>query len=343
MPDARPYGCAVVTGSNDSVDERRRVGTVGRWLLGLATAAMIVWLAVRYWDDLRQIDLQVDAVGLVAAVVVSMTATWCLALGWRELIGGYGTALAIRPAVRIWMLSQATRYLPTGLVPIAARASLAAPLGVNRAAAGASVIVETATLVGWSAVFAALWAPADWLGTAGGWLARILLGLAAAIGLVTLPWTLTSPGAWWRRIDGLMRRVVVLRRIAERVPSDALSAERTTVWRAAFVYGLAVAQRLMAATLLAAALLAVGADDIWLIAGAIAAGIVVGMVGITPAGLGVREVVVAALLAERFGVGDAAAFAIAVRLLEFAHELVLLPLAAALGRTKGLSQRPNGS
>ena len=263
-----------MTGSNGSFGESRRSGAVVRWVLGLATAAMIVWLAVRYWDDLRQIDLQVDAVGLLGAVVVSMAATWCLALGWRELIGGYGTPLAQRPALRIWMLSQATRYLPTGLVPIAARAALAAPLGVNRAAAGASVIVETATLVGWSAVFAALWAPTDWLGTAGGWLTRIVIGAGAAIGLVTLPWTLAGAGAWWRRIDALVRRAAALRWLSGRLHPDALSAERTTVWRATFVYGLAVAQRLMAAVLLAGALLAAGVDDIWLIAGATAAGIV---------------------------------------------------------------------
>ena len=323
-----------MTGSDDSIGVRQRSGTAVRWALGLATAAMIVWLAVRYWDDLRQIDLQVDAVGLVAAAIVSMTATWCLALGWRELIGGYGTPLAHGPALRIWMLSQATRYLPTGLAPVVARAGLAAPLGVNRAAAGASVIVETATLVGWSAVFVALWAPADWLGTAGGWLARIVIGVGAVAGLVTLPWTLAGAGGWWRRIDGLLRRATVLRWLSGRVPPDALSAERSAVWRAVFIYGLAVAQRLMAASLLAAALLAAGVDDIWLIAGATAAGIVVGMVGITPAGLGVREVVVASLLAERFGVGDAAAFAIAVRVLEFAHELVMLPLATAAGRRK---------
>ena len=324
----------VVTGPNGGIREQQRSGTAVRWALGLATAAMIVWLAIRYWDDLRQIDIQVDAVGLVGASVVSMTATWCLALGWRELIGGYGTPLAQRPALRVWMLSQATRYLPSGLVPVVARAGLAAPFGVNRAAAGASVVVETATLVGWSAVFAALWAPADWLGAAGGWLARIVIGVGAAVCLVSLPWTLAGAGAWWRRIDGLMRRAVILRWLSGRIHSDALSAERAVVWRATFVYGLAVAQRLMAAVLLAGSLLVAGADDIWLIAGATAAGTVVGMVGITPAGLGVREVVVAALLAERFGVGDAAAFAIAVRVLEFAHELVLLPLATAAGRAK---------
>lgn len=295
---------------------------------------MIVWLAVRYWDDLRQIDLRVDAAALVPAIVFSMTATLGLAVAWRELIGGYGTPVPHAPALRVWMLSQATRYLPTGLVPVAARAAMAAPLGVNRAAAAASVVVETATLVGWAAVFAALTAPSDWLGTAGGWAARIVIGVGAAFGLMTLPWTLAGAGSWWRRIDRVMRRIPTGRWLSDRLPPDALTAERPAVWRATFMYGCSVAQRLIASALLAASLLAAGFGDFWLVTGAVAAGIVVGMVGITPAGLGVREVVVAALLAERFGVGDAAAFAIAVRVLEFAHELVLLPLTTAAGRRK---------
>ena len=303
-----------------------------RWALGLATAAMIGWLAVRNWDDLRRVDLDVSAAALVPAIVISMTATLCLTLAWRELIGGYGTPLAHLPALRIWMLSQATRYLPSGLVPVAARAALAAPLGVRRTAAAASVVVETAMLLGWAAAFAALWAPSDWLGAAGGWLVRIVIGAGAAVGLVTLPWTLAGAAAWWQRIDRRMRRSFMGRWLSDRLPPDALAAERAAVWRAVFVYGCAVAQRLMAAVLLAASLFAV--DDHWLIAGATAAGIVVGMVGITPAGLGVREVVIAALLAERFGAGDAAAFAIALRVLEFAHELVLLPFAAASPRTR---------
>ncbi|WP_428115311.1 lysylphosphatidylglycerol synthase domain-containing protein [Candidatus Poriferisodalis sp.] len=329
MPTGRPSG-----GIGGGTGTQRWVGIAVRWTLGLATAAVIIWLAVRNWDDLRQIDLNVEAGWLIGAVAMSFSATLLLAAAWRKLIGGYGTPLACQPALRIWMLSQATRYLPTGLVPIAARASLAAPLGVNRAAAGASVVVETATLVGWAAVFAALWAPSDWLGTAGGWLVRIVIGAGAAVGLVTLPWTLAGASSWWRRIDRCMRRVVLLRRVADRIPPDALSAQRSTVWHATLVYGSSVVFRLVATVLLALAVVGAGTGDVWLVAGATAAGVAVGMVGITPAGLGVREVVVAALLADRFGIGDAAAFAIAVRVLEFAHELVLLPIAAAAGRAR---------
>ena len=204
MADAQHHERAAVSGSDGSLAERQRSGTAVRWTLGLATAAMIVWLAVRYWDDLRRIDLQADAIGLVAAVIVSMTATWCLALG---LAGAHR-----RPTARRWRKARrcASGCCPrqratcrAGWCQWSPRAGLAAPLGVNRAAAGASVIVETAH-AGWpgAAVFAALWAPADWLGTAGGWLARIVIGVGAAAGLVTLPWTLAGAGGWWRRIDG---------------------------------------------------------------------------------------------------------------------------------------------
>jgi uncharacterized membrane protein YbhN (UPF0104 family) len=51
------------------------------------------------------------------------------------------------------------------------------------------------------------------------------------------------------------------------------------------------------------------------------------MVGITPAGLGVREGVIAGLLAARFGAGNAAAFAVAFRAWDFAFELVWIAIA----------------
>ena len=59
---------------------------------------------------------------------------------------------------------------------------------------------------------------------------------------------------------------------------------------------------------------------------------VAGMVGVTPSGLGVREGVMAALLHTRFGLGNAAALAVALRGYEFVIELVWLAVASALAR-----------
>jgi len=56
------------------------------------------------------------------------------------------------------------------------------------------------------------------------------------------------------------------------------------------------------------------------------------MIGVTPAGLGVREGVMAAILANRFGLGDAAAFALFTRAWEFGFEMVFLAVASWWGR-----------
>ena len=65
---------------------------------------------------------------------------------------------------------------------------------------------------------------------------------------------------------------------------------------------------------------------------------VAGMVGVTPAGLGVREGVMAAILVDRFGLADAAAFALLSRAWEFSFEMVFLGAASWWGR-----RRPHNS
>ena len=78
------------------------------------------------------------------------------------------------------------------------------------------------------------------------------------------------------------------------------------------------------------------AADVPLIIGASYVAVVVGMVGITPAGIGVREGVMAAILAGSFGLVDAAAFALLSRIWEFSFEMVFLGVASWWGR-----RRPN--
>ena len=69
-----------------------------------------------------------------------------------------------------------------------------------------------------------------------------------------------------------------------------------------------------------------------LVVGAAYAAVIAGMIGITPAGLGVREGVMAAVLVDRFGIADAAAFALLIRAWEFGFEMELLGAASWWGR-----------
>ena len=68
--------------------------------------------------------------------------------------------------------------------------------------------------------------------------------------------------------------------------------------------------------------------DINLLVGASYAGILAGMIGITPAGIGVREGVITTILATQMGIGDATAFAVLSRAWEFGAEMLFLGAAS---------------
>ena len=76
--------------------------------------------------------------------------------------------------------------------------------------------------------------------------------------------------------------------------------------------------------LFAPAVLPVRAGDVWLLAGAANAAATLGTLGITPAGLGVREGILAALLADRYGLGAGATLAVAARVWDTAIEVAWL-------------------
>ena len=84
-------------------------------------------------------------------------------------------------------------------------------------------------------------------------------------------------------------------------------------------------------------------SDVTLVIGAAYAGVAAGMIGITPAGLGVREGVMTAILASRFGLSDAAAFALVSRAWEFGFEMVFLVVASWWGRRNADSGKDSSS
>jgi uncharacterized membrane protein YbhN (UPF0104 family) len=98
------------------------------------------------------------------------------------------------------------------------------------------------------------------------------------------------------------------------------------LYRAELAFLLNSAVTSAAFVLFAAAVLPVRAGDVWLLVGAVNAAATLGTLGITPAGLGVREGILAALLADRFGLGSGAALAVAARVWDTAVELAWLGL-----------------
>jgi len=285
-----------------------------RWLVGIATVAMLVKVGSGQASELRQVDLHLRPLWLIPAAVFTVAAGLVLPMAWRGLLLAYGWEVNARRAIRAWFLSQATRYLPTGAMAVASRLSLSAAEGVPRSVAGASFVLEAVLLLGWTTLFGAIFIPSSVVPG----LIRLILGIGAAIGLVGLPWLM---GFATKRIPGF-------RALADYPLQEGVLLEATALFCLNTV--LRSAQMLA----LAAALMPMRWQDIPLLLGASFTGVIAGMIGITPAGIGIREGVIATVLADRFGIGDAAALAVLLRAWDFAFELVFLGGASWFGRKK---------
>lgn len=296
-----------------SGSRRRRLALhVVRWTVGIATVAVLIRVGIDQADQVQRVDLTVRPVWLAPAAALTLAAGLVLPLAWRHLLAAYGWPIGRARAIRAWCLSQATRYLPSGVVAVASRLSLTAAEGVPRSVAAASLALETVLLVGWASLVGAAFIPSSVVPLG----LRVLLGVGAATGLLTLPWTLRGIGARLARVPPLAPSALQTRQLIESVA----------------LFGLNTALRAGRFLALAAALLPITVADVPLLVGAAYAGVVAGMVGITPAGIGVREGVIAAVLADRFNLADAAALAVLLRAWDFVFELGFLGAASWFGR-----------
>jgi len=280
-----------------------------RMVLALAAVAILVWVGHRNARDLAHVHLRLHPSWFAAAVPLYAAGSLMLATGWRELLIGFGHRLPLPTAVRVWWRAQLARYVPTGLAAVASRAALAREEGVPPAIGAASIALELAALVGWACLMAAIGLPSSLLATPLRW----VLGTAAALGLATLP--LVYPWA-----AGKVHRVPVLATLAR------TRARRSSLYAALGLYGMFSVAKTAAFVAFAAALVPVHGRDVWLLAGAVQGAGVIGIIGVTPAGIGVRETAIVGLLYRRIGTSDAAALAVAWRAFEFAFELAWLGL-----------------
>ena len=341
-----------------------------RWVrvvFSLAVAIVLVVVCVRAVSDLSSVSLDVDPPWLALGWVVALGAFPILAVAWSAVLTSYGQPLAVGAAVRIWCLAQASRYLPTGLAAVASRAVLATGEGVPASLTVTTIAVEGGLLVAWSGLGGAV------LLVAGGHEAVIPLVAAGGAGVIGVPVILilagkvgtgagadrdgaragagagadrdgagagAGAGAAGRVAAG---RVAVARRWAAGLvarlthrpgPPDALP-----LVAADLTVGINMAVKTVAFVLLARALLPVHGTDLALLAGAANVAAVAGLIGITPAGIGVREGVLAALLGHRFGIADATALALAARVFDLAVEVPWV-LGAVIARRRGSPSPP---
>ena len=293
---------------------RRRLKTLFQWAVVAVTAMVLVRIAVQHGGELSGVSLSFNFFWLPHAAVASSVANLLLPLGWRRLIVAFGSTITTGQAVRLWSLAQAARYVPTGLLAVTSRLQLAAKAGISKTVTMSSIAIETAVLFAWALLTCALFVPSSTFPS----LTRWSSGAAAVIGLATLPWLVPAAST---RLSKLKK--ISVPRTQPRVLCEGIA-----------LLGLSVFARALSTVCLAAGYLELSSSDLPLIVGATYAAVIAGMIGVTPAGLGVREGVITVILAGKFGLTDAAAFALISRAWEFTLEMLFLVAASWWGRQR---------
>lgn len=291
----------------------KRLATAGRVVFGAVVLGFLAVALVRNASRLRDVDLDLAPGWLLAAAPFTFAGGLLLPQAWREVLAAYGSRIPASTALRVWCVAQAARLVPGTVAFVASRIVLTVRLGVPRSVATASFAIEMAMLALWCAWFTS-WLPSTQVPG----LLRLAIVLGATLALVLVPLALRFAGV----------------RVSWFPSADTERARPTVAYGAVLLYGVNNLVRTIGFFFVTAAFVPVRAGDLFLVVAATNLGALAGMIGITPAGIGVREGALVALLGDRFGFGNAAALAAVYRMWEFAFELVWLAIAHLLDRDR---------
>ncbi len=293
-----------------------------RFLGGVLAVACVAWIIWRFvqqgvltklWDDPRR-DSLLLWVGIAAAVYSGCI--WIMGLGWWcSLRAVHEGSLPIAPLMRVYVSSQFGKYLPGNVAQFVGRHIMARRHGIGHAPLVASLVIEIVSLLS----AASVWGGGELAGMAWGdastvrwWhvlIVVVVLGAGAARVLQV----------WAKRSVGISRWLPMHSPIWL-VPAAVLHLAFFTVMGLCM---LAVAKHLSGAS----------EDSLWIVPSAIAAAWATGFVTIgAPAGIGVRELVLVAILRGAYSEGDALLLAASLRAVTFGGDVLSLLQALLLGR-----------
>lgn len=296
-------------------------GRIVRVLLVMLVMALIGRAVVRDWHVVRDYDWRVDPVGLACAVAVFSAAYAFLAWTWGRVLEAVGCQVGFREAWRIYFIGNLGRYVPGKIWTIAGVAWMAGKTGIPPLVAGTAAVCAQAYAVVSSFVFFLLFLILRDVGLDRGQVGAIVLAGLAVCALFM------SPRLLGRVVDMVTR---ITGRGAVTIPLATTDALRLTglyilSW---LLFGLGFTCFVHAVT---------GGDGggFLLMTGSYAVAYVVGFLALfAPGGIGVREGVLALLLADVLPGGVAAVVAVAVRLLVTVIELACVAVSPLLVRER---------
>lgn len=300
-------------------------GPRGRALLDVARGLFLVaavgfgWWALRSrWDEVTEALAQVSPGRVVAACVAVLSGLAVTSVIWRALMSAFGHSLDPRRATALFFVGQLGKYIPGSIWSLGAQADMA-----RRDHVPPRTTVTVGLLFLWVHVATAVSVGAVLVEVPDGWpeLGPALRVALAAVGLIAL-----APPVLTRLARVLATEPL---RISSRVVVGILLA-MAVVWAA---YGLGVALVVPPGALTDAG--GLGAVLLpW--TGAFAVSYVAGVVIIlAPAGVGVREGVLIALMAPAVGVPVAAASALLVRVVHTVCDFAIAAIAWLVARGAG--------
>lgn len=288
----------------------RRVLALTRVAFVIATVAFAAVGLRSQWPDVLRALADIRPCQWLLATILFSAGVLITGLVWAVVLGGYGYSLPRGEALRIFFVGQLGKYIPGSVWSFAAQAHIAAERAVpyrTTVAAGLIFVLvnlATALVLGGIALLSgtlrsSIPAPA---------VAVCVVAALVCLSPAVLGWTASYlAGSRWQPADPWSM-------------TARLCGEMTVTWAA---YGAGVAALLphrKGAPLLATA-------------GAFALAYVIGVVVVAaPAGLGIREVTMTALLASMVGLAPAAAAALLSRVLLTIIDFGAAGLAWILGR-----------
>ena len=274
----------------------------------LVTAGFLAALVASQWSALQAYDWHLTS-GWALLALLGLEVGWLVELDtWRIILASLGGPLSFRQAAPIWFLSNIIRYIPGNIWQFLGMAELAHDEGVPRLVTLISIVlhqaISTAVGIVVAAIYFAVLGEGRWLGYLRPLLLLVPLGLLMLQPRIlegVLNWTLRKLGRPPVRVTLTRGQIWIL------------IARYVVVWLA---MGLSFAALVRALTPLQPG------HTLYLVASWAAAYVIGYLSLLTPAGLGVREGVLAVLLFPIMPQPIAAVVAIMARLWMTVGEVV---------------------
>jgi uncharacterized membrane protein YbhN (UPF0104 family) len=292
-------------------------------LSGLLVLAMVLafgWALAGQWPDIVDALTEQRPEVLAGSLALALAGVFMSFLLWRGTLTTLGSTLPVRPAARLFFVTQLGKYVPGAVWPVVAQMRMGKEQGVPRQRMGLAFLLTLglSTLVGVLVGVAALPALLQTEGRS------VLWGLLALPVLLAL----LVPSVINALLEGALR---VLRRPGLERPLAGRDIARGVLWALAFwlVYGGHV-------WLLAVGLGADPLDALPVAIGGFAIAFSLGpLLVVLPAGAGVREAVLVVLLSGVLSTPEATAVALTSRGILMLTDGLLALAAGVVPRKRG--------